>query len=155
MLAVTQNPKLYLIRLWMAIYSCVDRAIINGMNKAVWSAKIEGKPVSTNTAYPTSRQGRRYMSKSGKEYKALVRDTAQYTYPHREPIDGPVQIHITYIFGDKRIRDVNNYDKIIVDALEGIIYKNDTQVNTLLLHKEYGDSFSTEITVYAEKITKQ
>lgn len=120
------------------------------MQTIVWTAKIEGKPVSTNTAYPTSRQGRRYMSKAGKEYKALVRDTAQYTYPHREPIGGPIQIHITYTFGDKRIRDVNNYDKIIVDALEGIIYKNDTQVNTLLLHKRQGESFSAEIIVYAD-----
>lgn len=119
--------------------------------KEIWKATIEGKPVSTNHAYPTSRQGRRYMSKEGRQYKSLVADTAQYTYTHREPQEGPVQVHIEYTFGDKRRRDVNNYDKIIVDALEGIVFENDTQVDTLLLHKTYGDSFSTNIRVYASE----
>lgn len=128
-------------------FSYVTPAIMIIM-KEIWKATIEGKPVSTNTAYKRSKNGRMFMTKQGKDYKALVADTAQYTYSNEEPAKGNIQLHIDYTFADKRRRDVNNYDKIIVDALEGIVFENDVQVDTLLLHKVFGDNFLTEIKVY-------
>jgi len=49
------------------------------------------------------------------------------------------------MFPDKRKRDVNNYDKLLFDALEGICYENDSQVVSYQVTKQIGSDPKTVI----------
>lgn len=56
---------------------------------------------------------------------------------HVEPHSGLLAVTIRQYFGDKRKRDVDAYIKIILDAMEGIVYENDNQVVRLVAEKFY------------------
>ena len=53
-----------------------------------------------------------------------------------ETMLGDVTLNILQYFGDKRKRDVDGAIKIIMDAMEGIVYENDNQVTELHVYKE-------------------
>jgi len=48
-----------------------------------------------------------------------------------------ITIEVVLWFGDKRKRDIDNYNKLWLDALSGVIYKDDKQVKELHLLKMY------------------
>ncbi len=56
---------------------------------------------------------------------------------HVGPHSGPLAVTLRQYFGDKRKRDVDAYIKIILDAMEGIVYENDNQVVRLVAEKFY------------------
>lgn len=116
----------------------------------IWSGIIPGKQVSTNHAYPRNKQGRRFLSTEGKDYKKMIGDLAKYTFPREISLE-PLVVEIEYTFGDKRRRDINNYDKLIVDALEGVVYEDDKQIVELILRKKVSNKFETKIMVYEKK----
>lgn len=49
----------------------------------------------------------------------------------------PLEVVIELYFGDRRIRDIDNYNKLILDALSGIVYKDDKQIQKLTITKYY------------------
>ena len=51
-----------------------------------------------------------------------------------DPIEGLVKVSIWYWFSGNRKRDIQN-DKLTLDALEGIVIRNDSQVKELHLYK--------------------
>lgn len=95
--------------------------------------ELPGKPVSTNQIYRSGR-GNYYMNKKGKakkdEYVWKIRK--QYK---GEVIEDHVLVEIHLYFTDKRRRDVDNYLKLILDAIEGEIYKDDSQIKRLTIRK--------------------
>ncbi len=94
---------------------------------------IEDKPISVNHMYLQSRQGRRFLSKAGREYKKVVYNLAKAE--HIDMIIGDLEMEVTYFFGDKRRRDVTNYDKALLDAMTGVVYKDDCQITKITLKK--------------------
>jgi Holliday junction resolvase RusA-like endonuclease len=48
-----------------------------------------------------------------------------------------IVIEANIYYGDKRIRDIDNYNKLWMDALSGILYKDDKQIIGLMLYKHY------------------
>ena len=54
----------------------------------------------------------------------------------KPPIDEPVVLFLQLNFGDKRVRDIDNYSKIILDAMSGVVYTDDK-----LIHAKF--SFKT------------
>lgn len=92
--------------------------------------------VSVNCQYlfaPVVSQKRVVLTKLARAYKDSVGWTAKNAYKG-DLILGPVKVSIWYWFPDHRRRDVQN-DKITLDALENIIYKNDSQIRELHLYK--------------------
>lgn len=97
---------------------------------------VTGKQISTNHAYPTNRTGIRYLSKDGKEYKELVYWTFKKHFKQPMITDSTnLNVTLDYYFNDNRRRDVNNYDKIILDAMTGIVYEDDSQVREVNFRK--------------------
>ena len=41
-----------------------------------------------------------------------------------------------FYYGDKRKRDIDAYLKILLDAMSGIVYADDSQINEMHLFKE-------------------
>jgi Holliday junction resolvase RusA-like endonuclease len=106
---------------------------------------LHEKPVSVNRQYRKGKQGNIY-STAGK-FKASVAWVAkeaigkikgEYVFP----LCRPVSVHIDYYFPDRRRRDCTNFDKAILDALNGIIYEDDSQVGSNFNFFGYRASFA-------------
>lgn len=50
-------------------------------------------------------------------------------------LHGPVELAVYYHVPDNRRRDCSNLDKAVMDALEGVVYEDDTQVVRWAGHK--------------------
>ena len=103
------------------------------------------------------RSGWAYTPSKTVNYETMVKYTYQNLYGDREQFTGLIEAHITAIFpipksyskkktaellaGHKNYDkkpDCDNIAKMILDALNGIAYKDDSQVTHLCVSKEYG-----------------
>ncbi len=50
---------------------------------------------------------------------------------HDKPLKGKVRMHVTLYFGTKRKADWDNFHKLSGDALNGIPYKDDSQIRQM------------------------
>lgn len=116
-----------------------------------------------------TRTGHAYTPKETTNYEALVKQTFQAKYPEWVPIaDGPVFMRIMAFFevpmsASKKKRgmmiageirptkkpDTDNISKIVKDALNSILYRDDSQVVTETVYKIYGDRPRVEVEVVA------
>jgi len=89
---------------------------------------VLGKAVSSNRVVRFGRGGF-YTPDDVTQWKEVVAWSAKEA-SKLQKIDMTAQykIHVDYYFDDNRKRDAHNCDKIIYDALEGIFFKNDTQI---------------------------
>lgn len=97
-----------------------------------------GNPLSTQTIYRYTCMGkipRLYMTKEGKELKKYYQLEIRNQY-QGEIITDDIEMIITLFFKDGRRRDIDNYNKLVLDALEGIVYQNDSQIQTLGIKKD-------------------
>ena len=102
--------------------------------------EVLGNPVSLNNAYATGHNGRRFLSERGKAFKEEVGQIARLarmTQNDNEMITGDVTAHLTFYFGDLRVRDVDNCIKIALDALSGILFEDDSDITELHVYKRY------------------
>lgn len=87
---------------------------------------LTGNPISTQHAY--GQHGKiRYMKKNAKELKESYWYEAKKIW-RRKPLSGILEIEIHLFFGDKRIRDWDNWHKISLDSLTGIVWNDDSQI---------------------------
>lgn len=119
--------------------------------------EVLGKPVAKARPRMT-RQGFAYTPVKTVNYENLVKYTFQSEFPQHEPFKGYIEASITAIFevpksySKKKAKELlethNNYNhkpdcdnlaKIILDSLNGIAYKDDSQVTILHINKEYGE----------------
>ena len=71
------------------------------------------------------------------EWKAFVRATAQARWPEdHPPLAVPLQITVVYFHERERVRiDADNLLKPIQDALNGLVYVDDTQITDMRVRK--------------------
>lgn len=62
-------------------------------------------------------------------------------------LEGHVEVEIDLHFDNKRRRDVDNYVKVIFDALEGHLYEDDRQVIALSIRKHINEDRSRTVVV--------
>ncbi len=93
-------------------------------------------PPSLNTLYATV-NGRRILSKKGKDYKEEIGWIIRRDLPNFQIVPTPTKLFsiIDAYLPDRRIRDINNVTKIVYDSLTMIIYEDDVQVHTELHRK--------------------
>lgn len=100
---------------------------------------LKGNPLSTNNVYPINCVGkfpRKYISPKG---RALKED---YFYQVKQqwkdkPLEGNLEIQVKLFFGDKRVRDWDNFHKLSMDALSGIVWVDDSQIQMAHVCKHY------------------
>ena len=100
---------------------------------------LTGNPLSTQSIYKYTCAGkfpRLYMTRQGKALKEQYQLEARNQYKKR-PTSLNVEMIIVLFFKDKRKRDVDNYNKLVLDSLEGIVYQDDSQIQTLGIKKDY------------------
>lgn len=76
------------------------------------------------------------MSAEGKLLKFGYQNEARAQW-RRKPFEGDVELWITLYFGTKRKADLDNYNKLSLDALTGIVYADDSQIQALHIERDY------------------
>ena len=92
------------------------------------------KPIPINQKYGVI-NGRMLLSKKYRDTKDALAWEIRSQWQNK-PLTGDVTMNIVQYFGDKRKRDCDAYIKIIMDAGEGILYEDDSQVNELCVTKQ-------------------
>ena len=96
---------------------------------------LKGNPLSTNHIYRHNRYGV-YMTPKGKALKESYQWDAKTQFKG-DPIYGPVELDIKLYFGDKRKRDIDNYNKILLDSMSGIVFDDDKQIQKIIIEKGF------------------
>jgi Holliday junction resolvase RusA-like endonuclease len=100
---------------------------------------LSGEPKSTQHIYRYACRGHfptMYMTREGKALKEQYQWEAKSQWKG-PPLTGDVGLHITFYFGTKRRRDLDNQNKLVLDALTGIAYEDDSQIADLHLLRAY------------------
>lgn len=98
-----------------------------------------GEPRSTSHIYQYACRGNHpcmYMTKIGRFIKEDYAWQARSQY-HGNPLSGRLRIEITIYFGTKRKADWDNFHKLSMDALTGIVWADDSQIEEATVVKRY------------------
>ena len=96
---------------------------------------LSGNPYSTNNIY--CRRGHRgFIKTKPRLQKESYREQAEIQW-HGGILKDDVEVYIKLYFGDKRKRDWDNYHKLAMDALTGIVWEDDSQIQTANVQKFY------------------
>lgn len=92
------------------------------------------QPPSVNHYTKASQHGGRYLSK---EALAFKKETHRRIAPFapQAPSNNKVVVSIIFCFKDARKRDLDNYLKVTLDSLQGIIFADDSQIDMLCIRR--------------------
>ncbi len=102
-----------------------------------------GEPKTTNHLYKSHcRFGHPcvYMTASGKSLKESYQWQAKNQWKRKMITDQEIGVDIKLFFGTKRNGDIDNYGKILLDSLTGIVWEDDKQIVTMNIEKHYDKS---------------
>ena len=119
---------------------------------------VPGKPVPMARPRVT-RTGHAYTPKNCADYKSLVAAFARDVMRGKELYDGEVWVEISFYFmtptsWSKKKRetmtgkgvisrpDMDNLYKAVTDALNGIVYRDDSQITRAVMMKQYNENDS-------------
>jgi crossover junction endodeoxyribonuclease RusA len=112
---------------------------------------FEGEPKSTQHIYRSACRGRfptTYMTREGKLIKEGYRWEARAQWRQRA-LKGELYVAVEFYFATRRRRDLDNQNKLILDALSGIVYEDDSQVAELTLRRRFDkDNPRIEISIW-------
>lgn len=92
-------------------------------------------PPTVNTYYKKSRYGTR-ISLKGQKYRAAVLQDVQEQFGNADTIDTPVLVEVVLYPPDKRVRDIDNCMKALLDALtESGVWDDDSLVAQLQIYR--------------------
>lgn len=99
-------------------------------------------PVSVNAMYRAYARGNRVAKIKTKTYRdwrkgAVAAISEQWG--QRAIIDRPVKLDVAIRPPDRRRRDIDNLNKSILDALEGIVLKNDNLVHDIRTYWDFSE----------------
>ncbi len=87
-------------------------------------------PPSTNTYYRTLGRGRVVISKKGRIYREKI--VALISQLGLKPMEGKLFANIEYYPPDKRVRDIDNFQKALLDSLTHAgVWIDDRQVRRM------------------------
>lgn len=107
-----------------------------------------GEPKSTQSIYKARVLGRfasMYMTDEGKNIKQSYRIQTLNQWKQKT-INTLLKLEIHLYFGTKRKCDIDNFNKLVLDSLTGIVYADDSQIWELKLEKHY-DKENPRVTV--------
>lgn len=100
---------------------------------------LKGEPRSTNHIYKSICRGKFasvYMSAQGKTLKEDYQWQVKSQWKGK-PLTDEVDLRVELFFGVNRKYDIDNYNKLILDALTGIVFEDDSQIVSLLIIKNF------------------
>jgi len=116
------------------------------------SFTVNGNPLSTQHCYKISCRGkfaRLYMDKKCVDLKASYRH--EMIVARTECIDVPIEVEAKLYFGTKRKVDIDNFQKLWMDAGNGILWEDDVLIQKLTVSKHY-DKSNPRIEILIKKL---
>jgi len=127
-------------------------------NSLLATLTFEGEPLSPVNAYASriiklGNQSRSalYLPAKYQEYKKRIKAVAlDVASRHKiEPYPHPVQVVVRVYFGTRRVKDLSNAGKLEYDALNGVVWNDDSQIFKETKEKYYDkEAPRIEIDVY-------
>lgn len=128
--------------------------------------EVPGKIIGKGRPRLNSYTGTVYTPTRTKDYETLVEQYFLLKYPRFKPFEGRVQVEISANFeipksvkkADKELMlenkvnptkkpDIDNIVKIVLDAMNGIAFKDDIQITKLQVEKLYSTSESINVKI--------
>lgn len=109
------------------------------VNIAMKNFILTGEPQSTNHIYKSHcRFGYPsvYLSAKGKNLKTDYQWQIKSQY-HGKPLTIGLKLTVVLWFGSKRRQDIDNYNKLVLDAFTGLVWEDDSQIRELTIKKGY------------------
>jgi crossover junction endodeoxyribonuclease RusA len=108
---------------------------------------VEGEPVPKQSYRAVKGGG--YTDPRVKAWQNCVAWRAREAMQGREPLTGPVSMRVVFGLGNRRRVDLDNLNKGVSDAMNGIVFTDDTQVVSLHLVKRIQKPPGVLVQVYA------
>ena len=106
--------------------------------------------VSTNALYTINRyNGKRVLTKKARVHKEAIAWEAKEQIGSSKPMAGELHVDIHWYMPDQRRRDIDNI-KMVIDSLTGVLWKDDSNIWTLYMHK-YVDKENPRIEVVVSR----
>lgn len=86
------------------------------------------------------------MTKKGKELKQSYVEQATEQYK-KKILSSLLSLEIHLYFGDERVRDWDNFHKISMDSMTGIVWEDDSQIMKSIVEK-HKDKENPRIEIY-------
>ena len=96
-----------------------------------------GEPISKSNALKRGKGKHVYKDKKYVEYEQALREAAAEAMFLDPPYEGPCHIELRFYFKTYRRKDLTNMPKTACDALNGIVYLDDTQIVSAEMMKLY------------------
>lgn len=77
-----------------------------------------------------------YMTAEGKVIKTYYQKQARSQWKGKPRKDW-LELWVTLYFGTKRKVDLDNFNKLSLDALTGVVYEDDSQIHSLHIQRSY------------------
>ncbi len=107
--------------------------------------KLSRTPPSTQNIY-FHKDKMVFMSQEGKDCKELFQWEIKSQFKDKL-LEHNLEVKIDFYFGDNRKRDLDNYNKLILDACNGIVWKDDSQIYVLILRKFASDKKDSRVEI--------
>ena len=91
-------------------------------------------PPSLNSAYKKYKN-RIVLSQAVRELKQLLADSVSDNF---NGLNGRLELNVTFMFADRRKRDVDNYLKVLLDSMKGKYFHDDDQIYSIRATKQIG-----------------
>lgn len=105
---------------------------------------------SVNT-YWRKWNNRMVISKAGREFKKKASNIFSKEFLEDNPYDCILKVKIELRFKDERRRDIDNYNKALLDSMSGIVFKDDCLIQEMNL-KKYSGCEKDEIIIEIEEL---
>lgn len=116
--------------------------------RVLMSVELDGLPPTVNHLYRSTRGGRRYKTKDGREWQNATALAMRAAKKDRAPWSGGAAMDVLFISADRRRWDIDNRIKALQDCLaEAGVLKDDKQIIDLRARREYGRADRTLVTV--------
>lgn len=109
------------------------------MSDTVVSFTVPGTTASKSNSYRVCRN-RIYKTKTCMDFERRIKAAAREAMNELEMLEGEVECCIALFFPDKRRRDIDGPLKSALDACNLVVYKDDSQVVTLIVTKQVDKS---------------
>ena len=107
-------------------------------------------PISSQHAYGQSGKIR-YMTKDAKDLKNAYILQARMQYKGI-PLNTSLSAYIRLYFVDKRVRDIDNYWKLLLDSLTWVVYEDDKQIKLMTVQICDPDKTNPRIEIIIDQI---
>jgi len=98
---------------------------------------LKGCPLSTNNIYRRAKFGGMFMTAQGKALKEDWQWQIKSQWKLKPIKDTPISLSVIIYWGDKRLRDIDNGNKILLDAMNGIVYEDDKLIDEIIIRRDY------------------